>query len=568
MRALSGPAITAAAPRLRRPTLRGLRLATGLVLFAYVLTHLLDHALGNVSLAAMEEGLDWAAAIWLGPVGLPVLYGAMAVHAGLGLFALFERRSLRMRAGEAMQLVLGLAIPVLLVNHVVSTRVAGNLFGIDKGYPQILYKFWVDTPILGLAQVALLLTAWTHGCFGLHYWLRLKHWYPAARGVLLAGAVLVPALSLLGFAQGGRAVAALAADPIWRAENFGPATSGTPAQNDALNDIRDIFLLGYASALLVVLAARIARTRRPGHVALTYPDGRVVRVPRGLSVLDASRLHGVPHASVCGGKGRCSTCRVRVLGAGLAQLAPPGEGERVVLERIGARPGVRLACQVRPRHDLTVVPLMSPHTRAEPGPGMRPAAAGEERFVVAAFIDMRGSTSLAAAHLPFDTVFIINRFLSAVAGAISAQGGTPNQFLGDGLLALFGLAEGPQAAARNALAAVAAVERAVAVLNAAMASELDAPIRYGMGLHAGTAVVGEIGDGAHAAFTAIGDPVNVASRLQDLTKTYACAAVVSEAVYRAAGATPEGEARAVTVRGASTELPVRLLGLREPAPAL
>ncbi len=565
---MNGQAITRAAPLLRRPTLRGLRLASGWVLFAYVLTHLLDHALGNVSLAAMEQGLDWASAIWLGPVGLLMLYGAMALHAGLGLAALYERRSLRMRVGEAMQLVLGLAIPVLLVNHVIATRVAGSLYGIAKGYPQVLYGFWVGAPVAGVWQTVLLLVAWTHGCLGLHYWLRLRRWYPGLRGVLLAAAVLVPALALLGFAQGGRAVAALAADPAWRAENLGPSTGGTPAQNDAMTHIRDVFLLGYASALLLVLAARTLRTRRPGHIALTYPDGRILRVPRGLSVLDASRLHGVPHASVCGGKGRCSTCRVRVLGAGAGQLAAPDEGEHAVLERIGARPGIRLACQLRPRHDLTVVPLLSPHARAEPGADARPAAAGEERFVVAAFIDMRGSTSLAAAHLPFDTVFIINRFLSAVAGAITAQGGTPNQFLGDGLLALFGLAEGPEAAARHALAAVAAVERAVAGLNAAMASELDAPIRYGVGLHAGTAVVGEIGDGAHAAFTAIGDPVNVASRLQDLTKTYGCAAVVSEAVYRAAGAAPEGEARAVTVRGASTELAVRLLGLREKAPAL
>ena len=230
-----------------------------------------------------------------------------------------------------------------------------------------------------------------------------------------------------------------------------------------------------------------------------------------------------------------------------------------MLDRIGARRGVRLACQLRPTSDIAVVPLLTSHGDAEAALRPEPVLPGEERFVIALFVDMRGSTALAGRHLPFDTVFIISRFISSVARAIVAEGGTPNQFLGDGVLALFGLNADPAVAAAQALRSVRAIERAIGSLNAAMVSELADPIRFGIGVHAGTAIVGEIGDGAHRTFTAIGDPVNIASRLQDLTKEFRCSAVVSEAVYTAAASPPDGERRTVTVRGSDHELEVRML---------
>lgn len=559
MIALSDPT-SARRSALRWPTTRAWRLGSGLVLFGYVLTHLVNHALGNISVAAMDRGLDWAAAIWLGPVGLVALYGALLVHASLGVAALYGRRSLRMGAGDALQLLLGLAIPILMVRHIVATRLAATMYGIGKGYAQVLYGFAVGPPEFGAGQALLLLVAWVHGCIGLYYWLRLKPSFPPIRDVLLGAAVLIPVLALLGFAQGSRAVALLAQDPAWRAANLGPAQTDTAAQAAMLGAVNRFVLAGYAAAIAFVLLARLARgRRRRGLICLSYADGQSVHVPRGSSVLDASRLAGIPHTSVCGGRGRCSTCRVRVLGRGASQLPAPSAAEQAVLDRIGARPGVRLACQLRPTADLAVVPLLAPEAVIGPARRLGPKSAGEERFVVAVFVDMRGSTRLASARLPFDTVFIISRFLTTVARAITQEGGTPNQFLGDGLLALFGLEDDPATAAGAALRAVEAIRRAVASLNDVMAAELDRPIGFGIGLHAGTAIVGEIGDGQHTTFTAIGDPVNIASRLQDLTKTFGCTAVVSDAVYRAAGAPPEGEGRAVTVRGSDEEIPVRLL---------
>src|SRR5665811_2547154 len=75
---------------------------------------------------------------------------------------------------------------------------------------------------------------------------------------------------------------------------------------------------------------------------------------------------------------------------------------------------------------------------------------GKERYIVSMFVDMRGSTKFAEARLPFDVVFLINRFLGATSQAVIDAGGHPNQFIGDGLLALFGLDVDPATACRQA----------------------------------------------------------------------------------------------------------------------
>jgi adenylate cyclase len=189
---------------------------------------------------------------------------------------------------------------------------------------------------------------------------------------------------------------------------------------------------------------------------------------------------------------------------------------------------------------------------------------------------MRGSTRFAETHLPFDTVFVINRFLDAVSRAVLAAGGTPNQFLGDGLMALFGLQSDPATASREALAAVAGIAEELAALNRLMAADVAEPIRYGIGVHCGTAILGEIGGRASGrpVFTAIGDPVNVAARLQSATKRLGVEAVISEAVYATAGRPPCGEAHDLPVDGRDGTIAIRAVeraadALRqgEPAPA-
>jgi adenylate cyclase len=541
---------------------RQIRLACGLVLFAYLVSHFLNHALGNISMDALAAGLYYHIVFWqFLPVAV-AFYTAALVHAGLGIWALYERRQFRWKAIEPLQLVLGLSIPALVITHIVGVRLGHTLFGHEKLYPQVFFAYWIVWPYKMWLMFAVLTIAWIHGCIGLYFWLRMKAFYRSAEPFLLAAAVLVPTLAMLGLYQGGRSV--VDSDSTeWRAENLSPPRVGTPAEQAVLNDIEDYFLIGYLGLIGFVLLARGVRTlneRRVGMITLSYGNGRTVRVPKGLSVLEASLRYNVPHASVCGGRARCSTCRIRVIGdCGL--LPEPSQREAFVLNRVGATdPSIRLACQLRPETDLSFFQLFVPQTISANAPASQPHRIGQERYLVSMFVDMRGSTRLAEKQLPFDTVFIVNRFLGAVSQAVIECGGRPNQFAGDGELALFGLSSGPQAACRQALRAAAMIAANVDELNRFLSHDLREPIRFGIGIHGGEVIIGDIGYRDHMVFTALGDAVNVAARLQDMTKNLACEAIVSEEVRVTAGLSADAlPAREVTIRGRAEPMIVRIV---------
>jgi adenylate cyclase len=543
---------------------RQVRLACGVILFAYLLSHFLNHALGNISMNALAEGVYYHTLFWqFPPVGM-ALYAAMLVHFVLGVWAMYQRRQFSWKTVEPLQLVLGLSIPALVAAHIVGVHVAQTMFGHQKLYPQELYAFWVAYyPVKTLEMSAVLIIAWVHGCIGLHFWLRMKPFYKRLAPFLLAGAVLVPTLALLGFYQGGQMVIADADDPDWRIRNLGRQQVGTAAEQNTLDTITDGFLHGYFVLLgLVVLArgVRVLLERRGGMIALSYGNGRTVRVPKGMSVLEASLRNNVPHASVCGGRARCSTCRIRIIGD-CSALPEPSQREAFVLARVGASdPSIRLACQLRPTENLSFFQLFLPSTTTANTHASNPARIGQERYLVSLFVDMRGSTQLAEKRLPFDTVFVVNRFLAAVAQAVMECGGRPNQFLGDGMLALFGLGTTAQLACRQALRAAAMISANIDELNEFLSHDLREPIRFGIGIHGGEVIVGDIGYRDHMVFTALGDPVNVAARLQDMTKSLACEAAISEEVRVTAGlAEDDLPQREVEIRGRAEPMTVRVV---------
>jgi adenylate cyclase len=546
---------------IRGISVRQVRLACGLVLFAYLVSHFLNHALGNISMDALATGVYYHVAFWqFLPVAI-VFYGAALVHTGLGIWALYERRQFRWKAIEPLQLVLGLSIPALIITHVVGVRLGQTLFGHEKLYPQVFFAYWIVWPPKMWLMYAVLLVSWIHGCIGLYFWLRMKMFYNIAAPFLLAAAVLVPTLAILGLYQGGRSVAD--SDSIeWRAENLSRAKVGTPAEQAVLGSIEDYFLIGYLGLVGLVLLGKGARAlyeRRAGMITLSYGNGRTVRVPRGLSVLEASLRNNVPHASVCGGRARCSTCRIRVIGD-CALLPEPSQREAFVLNRVGtgSDPAIRLACQLRPETDLSFFQIFLPQITAATLRSSSPARIGEERYLVSMFVDMRGSTKLAENRLPFDTVFIVNRFLGAVSQAVIGCGGQPNQFVGDGQLALFGLNCSPQTACRQALQAAAVIAANVEELNRFLEHDLREPIRFGIGIHGGEVIIGDIGYRDHMVFTALGDAVNVAARLQDMTKSLACEAIVSEEVRITAGLPADGlPEQEVVIRGRTEPMIVR-----------
>jgi adenylate cyclase len=537
-----------------------LRLASGLVLFSYVVTHLVNHSLGIVSLAAMEGMLGWVRPVWTSVPGTIAIYDALVIHVALALFALWQRRTLKLQALEALQYLLGFSIPLLAAMHVTGTRINDTLLGGDGShYVKVLAAVWYAEPLNGVMQIALLFVAWVHACIGLRFWLRLRPWYETLQPYLYAAAVLLPVFALLGFIAGERELgAALQQNPGLLASTL--ASRVLPGVSPLLNEIAWGIVGTLLGAMASVLVARLIRSRwqrRRGVSRITYPGKRWIDIPYGFTVLDASQMLGMPHTSICGGKGRCSTCRIRVLAEPEA-LPPPAADEQRVLRRIRAPPNVRLACQLRPRGPVNVLPLVaSPligrdHLR-------RPVSAdGGEREIVIMFADLHDFTRFAETRLPFDVVFILNRYFQEMGQAVEIAGGHVDKFIGDCVMALFGLEVASGRACIQALSAARMMFARLDEVNNALAGDLDAPLRMGIGIHVGPAVVGEIGYGRTRSLTAIGDTVNIASRLQTLSKTYGCELVVSDKLVAGAGLElPDLPSHELVVEGRRASLGIR-----------
>jgi adenylate cyclase len=518
-------------------SIRRARLVTGLILLTYLTTHLTNHSLGLISLDAMEAGRVWFLALWRNPVGTIALYGSLLIHFGLALWAIYQRHHLRMPLWEALQLTLGLCIPPLLAVHFVGTRLTYEWYGVEDSYAKIVLTLWKLSPIHGARQAILIVIAWIHGCIGFHFWLRLRPSYSRYAALFFVVALLLPVLALLGFAQAGREIEFfIARDPGWVEQTKRTANAlGANEEQDLVSVYKGI-IVGFWACLGAVLAARTIRqvSQRRSRVRITYPEGREAQVPRGFSVLEASRFARFPHASVCGGRGRCSTCRIRVT-HGLSNLLPPSASEQRVLQRIGAPPNVRLACQLRPGGNISVTPLLPANARPSDGYAQPSYLAGQERTIAVLFADLRTFTGIAEQKLPYDLVFLLNSYFEAVGDAIAGAGGMVDKFIGDGVMALFGVESGAEEGCRQALAAAKMMVANVNALSQTLAEELAQPLKIGVGIHCGPAVVGRMGYGSTVHLTAIGDTVNVASRLQDLTKEYSCQLIISEQVAEQAG---------------------------------
>ncbi len=543
---------------------RKLSLGSGLVLLVFVTSHFLNHALGNISLAAMEAGREIFTAIWRNWPATILLYGAISLHVLMALLALWRRRTLRMSLTEGFQVVLALCIPFLMPAHVLATRGGHELFGLNDSYLFEILSVWVLAPENGWLLAAGLVVVWSHGCIGLHQWLRLRPWYGRTRPWLLTAALLLPSLALSGFAGAGKQIAIWAQDKTWMEAAMASFKLGNslPALVDFVYGTLDYIFLGTAIVLAAILLGRWLRrlwSRRGVRVTIAYPDGHEVAVEPGLSILDASRLAGIAHASVCGGRGRCSTCRVRIA-AGQSDLPPASENELKVLARIGAPSSVRLACQLRPTAAVAVVPLLPPNVSLQSGRPRPNYLQGSEREIAVLFADLRAFTQFAEAKLPYDVVFALNQYFRGMGQAVEAAGGHLDKFIGDGVMALFGVETSLEQGCRQALAAAAGMAQALEHLNHQLRHDLDQPLRMGIGVHAGAAIVGEMGYGPATSVTAVGDIVNTASRLEAMTKEFAVQAVVSSFVADRAGADLNAfEVRQVTVRGRAGTMAVHLV---------
>ncbi len=200
-----------------RLTRQDLRLGSGLILFVYVAAHFTNHALGLISLATAERGLRVAVAVWHSWPGTVLLYGAAGIHIALAFLALYEHRTLRMPPMEALRIVLGFAIPTLLIAHAVTTRLAFETYGAQPDYARIVWMLWHSNR--EGRQMALLVPGWLHGCLGLNFAFGRRVWFQRMRLILFGAALLLPVLATLGFLEMLKEVSILAQDPAWFGAN-------------------------------------------------------------------------------------------------------------------------------------------------------------------------------------------------------------------------------------------------------------------------------------------------------------------------------------------------------------
>jgi len=522
---------------------RTLRMTSGLILFTYIGAHLTNHALGLISLGAAERGMQIAVEVWYSAPGTLLLYGAAGTHFLLALWSVYERRTFRLPPLELLRIALGFSLPIILIGHAAETRLAYEMFGLSSDYTRVVANLWAADR-QGL-QLGLLAPGWLHGCLGLNFAFKRRPLFRQLRFVLFAIALLLPVFSALGFVTMGRE---LSTNPVAAAAAQEYLSPGHAEQRTAIARWRDTLLVGYFSIIGLTFGARSIRNLlergRRRLISISYP-GQTVSVPRGWSVLEASRAFHIAHASMCGGRARCSTCRVRVT-AGEDVCPSAGADERGTLDRIGAPADVRLACQLRPRGDISVIPLV--RTERPVYRATVPQRRGGEREVVVLFCDFLNRVELARDHLPQDLLYVITLYVEALGNAIRAARGTLSYVELDSVCALFGLECDVTEGAKQALQAAGTIERAISDLNERLGRQWDCKMKIAVSIHAGSAAIGEIGSSDPPAMMAIGEAVDVANELRKAAVVHDMAIAISEPVYKAAAVVPSCD-KNITVRG-------------------
>ncbi|MCF4167331.1 adenylate/guanylate cyclase domain-containing protein [Zavarzinia compransoris] len=522
-----------------------LRLWSGIVMFVFVSLHLINHAMGIIGLEVMTEVQTWRVWLWQTWPGTVLLYGAFVVHLTLVLRRLLRRRTLWMPWDEAVQILLGLTIPYLVIDHVVTMRIGHWGRPDEVEYGKVLAWLWDSRADL---QLAILTCAWVHGCIGLTQMLRSRQGFRRWRNFWTAFVVLVPILAFSGFIGATRQAREPAPAPAagsygggYGRDDYGAAAAET-ADDDPVKHLYPIIdtsryvFLGLAGSVLMFIGVRQTVRRRAGRATVRFVGHREIKVTKGTSVLEASRIARVPHPAMCGGRGRCSTCRVAI-GVGADKLPPPNDLEAAMLKRIGAPGNVRLACQLRVADDISAQILLPILPQTERQQSMDDTYRwGAERRVTVVVVDIRAFNGLTRRLTPYDMTLIINTFIKEMSQEAEAHGGRVDSFMTDRLLAVFGLDDREGAGASCALGASRAMLSTMEALNDKFAAALPFPLRIGIGVHTGTAIVTVIGDPSRGLLlTAIGDTVSVAARLQDATKEFMVDCVVSDETAKAAG---------------------------------
>jgi adenylate cyclase len=329
-----------------------LRLVTGLVIALYLALHFINHMLGLFSFAAMDAYREVMSVFWRSWPLTILLHGSLITHFALALRAVYMKTTLRMPKWEWTQLIIAIIAAPGLLGHVLGTRISDYILGVQSNGHATMYAILDGQRSLASINMTMtVVLVWIHVAVGLHFWLRLKSWYRKSVAFFFALIVLLPTLGLLGFFRSWLWMDGL--PEAARKTALGEVMAG-PSYHYPLmywgGRVGAPFLcFGLFGLAFFLRWNRLRRLKSKGGFKIDHSARGIISSLPGRTILEGLRDAGVPHASVCGGRGRCTTCRVHI-DRGLEDLDTPSHMEEDALARVTADPHVRLACLVRHPH--------------------------------------------------------------------------------------------------------------------------------------------------------------------------------------------------------------------------
>ena len=510
-----------------------LKLWTGMFLMFYCVTHHMNHSLGIFGLTVVDYAREYFLLFWRNSVISFFLLFTLVIHIIFSLLRVIKMASFKgFQSHEWFQLITGILTVPLLAIHITTTGIAHRFYGVED-----TYTFWTS-PGLDYFEIFffnfIMLFIWLHGYIGIKFWMKVNSNYQKYLRQADIFFLIIPLLSIVGQISIFRESDLKG---FFDTEYKDKILKYSNPENIDLNVLLEntiiYFVLPYLLSIMVLFGYRFYYfkiKRQNNSIKVSYPDGGVSNIFPGMNILEASLQAGIPHAHVCGGRGRCSTCRIRI-DQDLTQLEPTRQNERRILRSIGAPENIRLACQAYPKIDLNVSPLLSADANFQESYFEQKYTYGSDREICILFADLRAFTKMSEKKLPFDIVFILNQYFKLMGQIIENNGGYLDKFIGDGTMALFGIEEGPKEGSRNAINAATKMNDELKKLNESLINDLPFPLKMGIGIHTGNMIIGKMGYKHAKNLTAVGDAVNTASRLESLTKELKSQIIISKYTF-------------------------------------
>ena len=260
-------------------------------------------------------------------------------------------------------------------------------------------------------------------------------------------------------------------------------------------------------------------------------DNKTICASPDSTVLEAILKAKINHIHVCGGNARCTTCRIYIMD-GLSNCLPRNEKEKQLAEKLGFPQNIRLACQTRISGNITIrrpvvddldVAIILKQFGDAPGTKL-----GQEKDLAILFTDIENYTQFAEAFPAYDVVHVLNRYYQTMNGIIVQHKGVISDVAGDGILALFGVMEDSKNPVLDAINAVRAMNAALTQFNGYLNQMYDQSFGIRAGINFGKVIVGNFDTGMMSKISAIGDAVNLASRIETANKDFGTQLLISQ----------------------------------------